>query len=70
MEVYLDEFDIWKIEGRRARVKSAAVLNIEIKDQKGRTTVGAQVCREKLEELRDDINYILENTKDVAGKDD
>lgn len=70
MEIYLDEFDMWTIKGERAYANSAGVLNVEFRDRKGRTTAGLSISREGLEKLRDDIDYILESTKDVAGKAD
>lgn len=70
MIIDFDENDIWKIEGKRAYANSAGVLNIEFRDRKGRTTAGLSISREGLEKLRDDIDYILESTKDVTGKAD
>lgn len=70
MEIELKEFDVWELKGKRAYANSAGVLNVEFRDRKGRTTAGLSISREGLEKLRDDIDYILESTKDVAGKAD
>ena len=70
MEIELKEFDVWGLKGKRAYANSAGVLNVEFRDRKGRTTAGLSISREGLEKLRDDIDYILESTKDVAGKAD
>lgn len=70
MEVRLDECEVCEIKGRRAWAKNAAILDIEIRDQKGRVTAFTEISRDRLEKLRDDIDYILESTKDVAGKAD
>lgn len=70
MEIYLDEFDMWTIKGERAYANSAGVLNVEFRDRKGKTTVGTQICRDRLEKLREDIDYILESTKDVTSESD
>jgi len=70
MEIELKEFDVWELKGKRAYANSAGVLNVEFRDRKGRTTAGLSISREGMEKLRDDIDYILESTKDVAGKAD
>lgn len=70
MEIELKEFDVWELKGKRAYANSAGVLNVEFRDRKGRTTAGLSISREGLEKLRDDIEYILESTKDVTGKAD
>lgn len=70
MEIELKEFDVWELKGKRAYANSAGILNVEFRDRKGRTTAWLSISREGLEKLRDDIDYILESTKDVAGKAD
>ena len=70
MEIELKEFDVWELKGKRAYANSAGVLNVEFRDRKGRTTAGLSISREGLEKLRNDIEYILESTKDVTGKAD
>lgn len=70
MEVYLDEFDVWEMKGKCAYSNSVRILNVEFRDRKGKTTAGLLISREGLEKLRDDIEYILESTKDVTGKAD
>lgn len=70
MEVRLNECEVCEIKGQRAWAKNAAILDIEIRDRKGRTTAGLSISRDRLEKLRDDIEYILESTKDVTGKAD
>lgn len=70
MEIELKEFDVWELKGKRAYANSAGILNVEFRDRKGRTTAGLSISREGLEKLRDDIDYILESTKDVTGKAD
>ncbi len=70
MEIELKEFDVWELKGKRAYANSAGVLNVEFRDRKGRTTAWLSISREGLEKLRDDIDYILESTKDVTGKAD
>lgn len=70
MQVDLSEYDVWELKGKRAYANNAGVLNVEFRDRKGSTTAGLSISREGLEKLRDDIEYILESTKDVAGKTD
>lgn len=67
MEIELKEFDVWELKGKRAYANSAGVLNVEFRDRKGRTTAGLSISREGLEKLRDDIDYILESTKDESA---
>lgn len=70
MEIELKEFDVWELKGKRAYANSTGILNVEFRDRKGRTTAGLSISREGLEKLREDIDYILESTKDVTGKTD
>lgn len=70
MEIDLKEHDVWELKGKRAYANSAGVLNVEFRDREGRTTAGLSISREGLEKLREDIDYILESTKDVTSKAD
>lgn len=70
MIIDFDENDIWKIKGGRLWKNSQEHLYIEFVDKMGKETGTININRETLNRWREDIDYILESTKDVTGKTD